>query len=303
MRSPHDHRLGAEGTARGGAHGPGAARLPGRRRPPAHPRAPAGAPEDHRRPRAGRRSAPRVGSGGLARARGAGAGRRGVDRLRRWPLDERHVPQRRACPRPHPPQGRRPAALRQDARRVPRAGGHRGRHDVLPEETPSLPITATQHNVLIALCRPLRDNPYATPATNSQISSEMHLGVDAIKVHLRSLYRRLGIEALPAEREAGAAGGARDPSRSDQRARSSTASRPRGRTGRCRTRGRRRGRRSSACRSRTGTKRWSKTVPVERPGRAAGGRDPLHLHPPVAEDVGHLDVDPLVLDGVEAPAG
>ncbi len=67
----------------------------------------------------------------------------------------------------------------------------------LPEETPSLPITATQHNVLIALCRPLRDNPYATPATNSQISSEIHLGVDAIKVHLRSLYRRMGIETLP----------------------------------------------------------------------------------------------------------
>jgi len=67
----------------------------------------------------------------------------------------------------------------------------------LPEETPSLPITATQHTVLIALCRPLRDNPYATPATNSQISSEIHLGVDAIKVHLRSLYRRMGIETLP----------------------------------------------------------------------------------------------------------
>ena len=68
---------------------------------------------------------------------------------------------------------------------------------VLPEDSPSLPITQTQHNVLIALCRPLRDNPYATPATNSQISSEIHLGVDAIKVHLRSLYRRLGIESLP----------------------------------------------------------------------------------------------------------
>ena len=68
---------------------------------------------------------------------------------------------------------------------------------MLPEESPQLPITQTQHSVLIALCRPLRDNPYATPATNSQISSEIHLGVDAIKVHLRSLYRRMGIETLP----------------------------------------------------------------------------------------------------------
>jgi pSer/pThr/pTyr-binding forkhead associated (FHA) protein len=68
---------------------------------------------------------------------------------------------------------------------------------VLPDESPSLPITQTQHSVLVALCRPLRDNPYATPATNSQISSEIHLGVDAIKVHLRSLYKRMGIETLP----------------------------------------------------------------------------------------------------------
>ena len=27
--------------------------------------------------------------------------------------------------------------------------------------------------------------------------AEIHLGVDAIKVHLRSLYRRMGIETLP----------------------------------------------------------------------------------------------------------
>ncbi|HEX6021006.1 MAG TPA: FHA domain-containing protein [Solirubrobacter sp.] len=67
----------------------------------------------------------------------------------------------------------------------------------LPEDSPPPPITPTQRNVLVALCRPLRDNPYATPATNSQIASEVHLGVDAIKVHLRALYRRFGIESLP----------------------------------------------------------------------------------------------------------
>ena len=68
---------------------------------------------------------------------------------------------------------------------------------LLPAEAPSLPISQTQKLVVVALCRPLRDNPYASPATNQQIASELHLGVDAIKVHLRALYRRLGIEDLP----------------------------------------------------------------------------------------------------------
>jgi hypothetical protein len=68
---------------------------------------------------------------------------------------------------------------------------------LLPQEAPSLPISNTQKHVVVALCRPLRDNPYASPATNQQIASELHLGVDAVKVHLRALYKRLGIEDLP----------------------------------------------------------------------------------------------------------
>ena len=67
----------------------------------------------------------------------------------------------------------------------------------LAAEEPAVPISDTQRRVLVALCKPLRDSPYATPATNQQIGAEVHLGVDAVKVHLRALYRRLGIEHLP----------------------------------------------------------------------------------------------------------
>ena len=67
----------------------------------------------------------------------------------------------------------------------------------MAEDEPAVPISDTQRRVLIALCRPLRDTPYATPATNQQIGAEVHLGVDAVKVHLRALYRRLEIEHLP----------------------------------------------------------------------------------------------------------
>jgi hypothetical protein len=67
----------------------------------------------------------------------------------------------------------------------------------LAADEPAVVISQTQRRVLVALCRPLRDSPYASPATNQQIGGEVHLGVDAVKVHLRALYRRLGIEHLP----------------------------------------------------------------------------------------------------------
>jgi pSer/pThr/pTyr-binding forkhead associated (FHA) protein len=79
--------------------------------------------------------------------------------------------------------------------RAPMAGD--GDTTALAADEPAVVISQTQRRVLVALCRPLRDSPYASPATNQQIGGEVHLGVDAVKVHLRALYRRLGIEHLP----------------------------------------------------------------------------------------------------------
>jgi pSer/pThr/pTyr-binding forkhead associated (FHA) protein len=67
----------------------------------------------------------------------------------------------------------------------------------LAGDAPGVTLTDTQRAVLIALCRPLRESAFATPATNQQISGQVFLGVDAVKVHLRALYRKLGIEDLP----------------------------------------------------------------------------------------------------------
>jgi hypothetical protein len=59
-------------------------------------------------------------------------------------------------------------------------------------------LTATQRQILQALCRPCRgENRYATPATNQQIAGEVFLSVDAVKAHLRALYRKFGVEPLP----------------------------------------------------------------------------------------------------------
>jgi hypothetical protein len=66
-------------------------------------------------------------------------------------------------------------------------------------ELPALPqLTDTQRRVLIALCRPYGDGgSFASPATNQQIASEVFLSVDAVKMHLRALFKRFELGALP----------------------------------------------------------------------------------------------------------
>ena len=59
-------------------------------------------------------------------------------------------------------------------------------------------LSEAQRRVLDALCRPCLDQSGPmTPATNDQIASELHLSVDAVKAHLRQLYRRFDVEDLP----------------------------------------------------------------------------------------------------------
>jgi hypothetical protein len=59
-------------------------------------------------------------------------------------------------------------------------------------------LTDTQLAILAALCRPIAaGSKYATPATNQEIAEEVFLSVDAVKGHLRTLYRKFGVEDLP----------------------------------------------------------------------------------------------------------
>jgi hypothetical protein len=66
-------------------------------------------------------------------------------------------------------------------------------------QPPSLaPLTDTQRRVLIALCRPYRDGgSFAAPATNQQIADEVFLSVDAVKMHLRTLFVKFELGQLP----------------------------------------------------------------------------------------------------------
>jgi predicted component of type VI protein secretion system len=60
-------------------------------------------------------------------------------------------------------------------------------------------LSDQQRRVLIALCRPLREQSgaFVTPATNQQIAAEVHLSVDAVKAHLRALFHAFGLTDAP----------------------------------------------------------------------------------------------------------
>jgi pSer/pThr/pTyr-binding forkhead associated (FHA) protein len=66
-----------------------------------------------------------------------------------------------------------------------------------PSNAAAVALSETQRKVLIALCRPVNDSTAATPATNRQIADEVFLSVDAVKAHLRVLFDRFGVGALP----------------------------------------------------------------------------------------------------------
>lgn len=59
-------------------------------------------------------------------------------------------------------------------------------------------LSDTQRRILTALCRPYRDGEtFATPASNQQIATEVFLSIDTVKMHMRTLFGKFGVEQLP----------------------------------------------------------------------------------------------------------
>jgi len=66
------------------------------------------------------------------------------------------------------------------------------------DATPVVELTATQRRVLVALCRPFADGTgLASPATNQAVADEVFLSVDAVKTHLRTLFRKFAVGDVP----------------------------------------------------------------------------------------------------------
>ncbi len=140
-----------------------------------------------------------LGRAGLAHACGDRMPRASVDGRRRRALEERLLRQRRATRRPPPARRRRCAALRPHACPVQSADAGAGSTTALGGDVPTVDaLSAAQRRVLVALCRPYKGSPpFATPATNQEIATELVLSVEAIKTHLRLLFQKFGVEGFP----------------------------------------------------------------------------------------------------------
>ncbi|NEW42794.1 FHA domain-containing protein [Nocardia cyriacigeorgica] len=74
-----------------------------------------------------------------------------------------------------------------------------GAHTIVSATMPTpQSMTQAQMAVLIALCRPYKDNAaFAAPASNQQIAQELFLAAETVKTHLRALFIKFGVEDLP----------------------------------------------------------------------------------------------------------
>ncbi len=63
-------------------------------------------------------------------------------------------------------------------------------------------VTPAQRRVLIALCTPLAAGEVAAvAASNNEIASELVLSIDAVRTHMKALYREFGVSDLPQEKK------------------------------------------------------------------------------------------------------
>src|SRR6201994_734866 len=92
--------------------------------------------------------------------------------------------------------------------RRPSDGEHRATAVAIHAVSAPVELSVRQREVLTALCRPLTgSNPFAAPASNRQIAEELFLSVPAVKLHLRALFEKFGIEDLPQNEKRLALGG------------------------------------------------------------------------------------------------
>ena len=62
-------------------------------------------------------------------------------------------------------------------------------------------LSEAQRRVLLALCRPLLEDPFAGAASNREIAEALFLSIDTVKSHLQVLFDRFGVGELPQNRK------------------------------------------------------------------------------------------------------
>jgi pSer/pThr/pTyr-binding forkhead associated (FHA) protein len=62
-------------------------------------------------------------------------------------------------------------------------------------------LSDAQRRVLVSLCGPLDDAPFAGPRSNREIAEDLYLSVETVKTHLRALFDLFAVGDLPQNRK------------------------------------------------------------------------------------------------------
>jgi hypothetical protein len=62
-------------------------------------------------------------------------------------------------------------------------------------------LSGAQRRVLVSLCGPLDEAPFARPRSNKEIADGLYLSVETVKTHLRALFDLFGVRDLPQNRK------------------------------------------------------------------------------------------------------
>ena len=124
--------------------------------------------------------------------------------VRRGPLAQRHVRQRRARPRPAPAARRRRDHRRRHADLVLRAARRRrvATRRAASRRSLAVDVTARSGACWWRSAGRCSSSRYAAPASNRQIADELVLSVDTVKGTLSALFERFGLDRPAAEPEA-----------------------------------------------------------------------------------------------------
>ena len=80
-------------------------------------------------------------------------------------------------------------------------GGGSGTTTAVTRQLAPPPLSDAQRRVLISLCGPLDDAPFAGPRSNREIADDLYLSVETVKTHLRALFDLFEIGDLPQNRK------------------------------------------------------------------------------------------------------
>jgi pSer/pThr/pTyr-binding forkhead associated (FHA) protein len=78
-----------------------------------------------------------------------------------------------------------------------RSPQHREGSETTPTPGPLVGVTSAQRRVLVAVCRPFADTPFAVAPSNAEIARELFVSTETVKSHMHTLFQLFGLDDVP----------------------------------------------------------------------------------------------------------